>query len=144
MFIIEDDPSDGGDHVELHRSPCVVVSPWVRAGYTSSVHYDNPSMWKTILRLLRVGPMNLYDAHAAAMVDLFSSTPDLRPYTVVPRIIPVEMNAADAPLAEESARIDFSRPDSAPLGRILWKSMKGRDAEPPWGVAPAGVDRDPD
>ena len=45
----------------------------------------------------------------------------------------MDVNAADAPLGEESAQIDFSRPDSAPLGRILWKAVRGKDAEPPWG-----------
>jgi DNA-binding beta-propeller fold protein YncE len=144
VFIIEDDPSDGGDHVEMHRSPCVVASPWVRPGYNSSVHYDNPSLYKTMLQLLRVGPMNLYDAHAAAMVDLFSSTPDLRPFKFVPRKVPIQMNTADAPLQEESARVDWSRPDTAPLGRILWKAAKGHDAEPPWGIRPAVLDRDGD
>ena len=44
-------------------------------------------------------------------------------------------NTADAPMAEESKRIDFSRPDTAPLGRILWKAMHGQDAEPPWGAS---------
>jgi len=47
-------------------------------------------------------------------------------------------------MAEESRRIDFSRPDSAPLGRILWKAMKGRDAEPPWGKQPLVQERDDD
>ncbi len=135
VFIIEDDPSGVGDHVEQHRSICVVASPWVRASYTSGVHYDNPSMWHTITLLLGTGSMNLYDANAAAMYDLFSTTPDLRPYTFLPRKIPVTLNAMDAPLAEESARIDWSRPDTADLGRILWKAVHGRDAEPPWGRA---------
>ena len=39
-------------------------------------------------------------------------------------------------------RIDWSRPDSAPLGRILWKAMKGKDAEPPWGKTPLVRDDD--
>jgi DNA-binding beta-propeller fold protein YncE len=144
VFVVEDDPSDGGDHVELHRSPCVVMSPWVKSGYTSSVHYDNPSLYRTINLLLGVGPMNQYDANAAAMYDIFSTKPDMRPFTFVPRRIPVQLNTADAPLAAESEMIDFSRPDTAPLGRILWKAMKGKDAEPPWGKRPVGFTRDMD
>jgi DNA-binding beta-propeller fold protein YncE len=132
VFIIEDDPQDGGDHVEEHRSPCIVVSPWARAGYTSSVHYDVPSLWRTLTLLLDVPPINQRDDNAAAMYDVFSPTPTLDPYTFVPRKVAPQVNAADAPLADESARIDFTRPDQAPLGRILWKAMKGRAAEPPW------------
>jgi len=41
-------------------------------------------------------------------------------------------------------RIDFSRPDTAPLGRILWKAMKGKNAEPPWGPKPLTNERDDD
>jgi DNA-binding beta-propeller fold protein YncE len=142
VFLIEDDPSDGGDHVEIHRSPCLVISPWAKAGYTSSVHYDVPAMWKTITLLLDMPPINQRDANAAAFYDVFSTTMDARPYTYIPRKIMPETNAADAPLAEESAKIDFSQPDTAPLGRILWKSIHGRDAEPPWGKLPLVRDDD--
>ncbi|HXU68360.1 MAG TPA: hypothetical protein VN947_03475 [Polyangia bacterium] len=136
VFVIEDDPQDGGDHVELHRSPGVVISPWVKRGYTSSVHYDVPALWHTMTLLLGVDPINQRDGNAPAMYDLFSTKPDMEPYTYIPRKIPNDVNPEDAPLAEESKRIDFSRPDTAPLGRILWKAMRGRDAEPPWGKKP--------
>jgi YVTN family beta-propeller protein len=132
VFIVEDDPSDGGDHVEAHRSICVAVSPWLKRGYVSSVNYDVPSIYRTIELLLGVGPMNLYDGHAAAMYDAFSPTPDVTPWSYVPRKIPQALNGKDAPLADESARIDFSQPDTAPLGRILWKSLHGPESEPPW------------
>lgn len=144
VFLIEDDPSDGGDHVEIHRSPCLVISPWARRGYTSSVHYDVPALWRTITLLLGVDPINQRDANAAAMYDVFSTTPDTAAYTFIPRKVPMATNAADAPLAEESKKIDFSRPDTAPLGRILWKAVKGRDAEPPWGKRPLTQERDDD
>lgn len=136
VFIIEDDPSDGGDHVELHRSPCVVVSPWVKAGYTSSVHYDVPALWHTLTLLLGMDPINQRDGNAPAMFDVFSPTADLRPYAFIPRKVAPAVNSVDAPMAAESAKIDWSVPDSAPLGRILWKAVKGRDAEPPWGKRP--------
>jgi hypothetical protein len=144
VFVIEDDPQDGGDHVEVHRSPCLVISPWVKTSYTSSVHYDVPAMWKTITLLLGLGPINQRDANAAAFYDVFTDKPDLTPFTYVPRKIAEEFNSADAPLAEESAKIDWSVPDSAPLGRILWKSIHGRDAEPPWGSKPLIRDDDDD
>jgi hypothetical protein len=67
---------------------------------------------------------------------VFAGKADTEAYTFVPRKIPETLNSVDAPMAEESKRIDFTRPDSAPLGRILWKAMKGKDAEPPWGAKP--------
>jgi hypothetical protein len=136
VFLIEDDPSDGGDHVELHRSPCLVISPWAKRGYTSSVHYDVPAMWHSITLLLGVDSMNQRDANAPAMYDVFSTKADTEAYTFIPRKIPSDVNPSDAPLADESKRIDFSRPDTAPLGRILWKAVHGKDAEPPWGSKP--------
>jgi hypothetical protein len=144
VFIIEDDPNDGGDHVEIHRSPCLVVGPWIKRGYVSSVHYDVPSMWHTITTLLGVDPINQRDGFAPAMYDVFAKTPDLEPFTFVARKVPMDTNSVDAPLADESKRIDFSRPDTAPLGRILWKAMRGRDAEPPWGKKPLVQERDDD
>jgi len=133
VVIIEDDPQQGADHVEAHRSPCIIVSPWVRRGYTSSVNHDVPSVMKLVMRLLHQPPLNIYDANAAAMYDIFTGKPDLTPYTFVPRKIPMATNSADAPMAAESAAIDFRQIDGAPLGRILWKAMRGKDAEPPWG-----------
>ncbi|HWE27912.1 MAG TPA: hypothetical protein VHB97_07910, partial [Polyangia bacterium] len=144
VFLIEDDPQDGGDHVELHRSPCVVISPWAKRGYTSSVHYDVPAMWHTMTLLLGVDAINQRDGNAPAMYDVFATKADTDAYTFIPRKVPMDTNAADAPLAEESKRIDFSRPDTAPLGRILWKAMKGKDAEPPWGSKPLTNERDDD
>ncbi|HEY1584819.1 MAG TPA: alkaline phosphatase family protein, partial [Polyangia bacterium] len=131
VFVVEDDPGGTLDHVEEHRSLCFVASPWVKRGYVSSTQFDLGSVYRTIELILGVGPMNLNDGHAAAMYELFTDKPDFTPWTYVPRRTPVAYNGADAPLAEESAKIDFTKPDQADLTRILWKAVKGRDAEPP-------------
>jgi YVTN family beta-propeller protein len=144
IFVVEDDPQDGGDHVEGHRSIGVVISPWVKRGTVSSVNYDLGSLYRTIDQILGVGPMNLSDGEAAAMVEIFSPTPDMTPYTFAPGTVPMMFNPADAPLAEESKKIDFTRPDTAHLGRILWKATHGRDAEPPWTIRAKLVDEDDD
>ena len=141
VFIVEDDPGDTADHVEMHRSPCVVISPWVKHAYLSSVNHDFPALTGTLMRLLRLGPMYQGDAQAALMSDVFATTMDLTPYTFIPRKIPLATNSDDAPMSDESSRIDWSHPDSAPLGRILWKAMKGRHAEPPWGPTDSPVPR---
>jgi YVTN family beta-propeller protein len=142
VFVIEDDPQDGADHVEAHRSPCLVVGPWVKHGYVSSQHYDNPSLWRTITLLLGVPPLSRYDATAAAMFDVFGAAPDLAPYTTIPRTVPVQMNPENAFGAEASKRMDFSSPDAAKgLQELLWRyRMK---TEPPWVKRPR-VDRGDD
>src|SRR5262249_7535425 len=32
IFVVEDDAQDGFDHIDGHRSPCFVVSPYIRRG----------------------------------------------------------------------------------------------------------------
>ena len=144
VFVVEDDPGGTLDHVEEHRSICLIASPWVKRGYHSSTNFDLGSVYHTIELILGVGPMNLNDGHAAAMYELFTDKPDFTPYTFISRQIPVATNSADAPMAKESSQIDFSKPDQADLTRILWKALKGRDAEPPLLPTRSKLDRDDD
>ena len=44
VIVIEDDPSTGQDHVDMHRSISLFASPWVKHGYVSHGHYDVSSM----------------------------------------------------------------------------------------------------
>jgi len=104
----------------------------VKRGYRSSTNYDLGSVYRTIELLLGVGPMNVFDGNAAALYEVFTTTPDYTPYDHIPRKIPVRMNAMGAPLQAESNAMDLDHPDAAPLDRVLWKALKGEDAEPPW------------
>ncbi len=131
VFVLEDDPGGTPDHVEEHRSILLVASPWVKRGYRASTNYDIGSVYATIEHILGIPPMNLNDGHASPMYEMFTTTPDTTPYTVIPHRIKPATNPLDAPLAEESKRIDWSRPDTADLTRILWKSVKGAKSEPP-------------
>jgi YVTN family beta-propeller protein len=142
VFIIEDDPQDGADHVEAHRSTLVVVSPWVRRGAVVSSHYDNASLWRTIELLLGLPPQTQTTAAAAPMLDLWASEPDLTPFDYLPSNIAEELNPeSNSRLASLSAQLDFKTIDNAPgLGRILWEHMKGEPA--PWSSMPLPVDLD--
>lgn len=139
IFIIEDDPQGyGGDHVHPHRSICVVASPWVKRGYTSSVNTSIPALYRTIEMLLRAPPMHRLDAFATPMYDIFltgqdEEVADLTPYDSIPRNLPVEFNTEESPMARESALMDFSLPDRAPgLGKVLWRHRRGDDVPPPY------------
>src|SRR5262249_29604223 len=120
------------------------ASPWIKRGYKSSVNYDLASVYRTMLALIHVAPLNIYDGHAAPMYDLFADKPDNTPYTYIPRRIPDTTNSADAPLGEESPKIDWSKPDEHDLTRILWKATHGKDAEPPGKFRFTGLLRDDD
>ena len=143
VFIIEDDPqSYAGDHVDAHRSICVVAGPWVKRGYVSHVNYSIPSLYRTIEMLLGLPPMNKNTALAAPMYDIFrdpSEGPDLRTFEAAPLAVPHALNPADAPMAAESMALDFEAVDGAEgLGRILWRAIKGDVAPPPYAK---GIDR---
>ena len=84
VFVTEDDPQSGVDHVDAHRSVLLVMSPYVRSGYLSHRHSSMGSIQKTIYELLGIGPLNLEDALAADLSDMFATVPDLTPYTVLP------------------------------------------------------------
>lgn len=144
VFIIEDDPQDGADHVEAHRSTFIAVSPWVKHGAVVSTHYDNPSIWRTIELLLGLPPQTQSTATAAPMFDIWATEPDLTPYDHIPSNIPEARNPESADkLAAASSRMDFSTVDNAPgLGRVLWEHFKGEPA--PWASMPPVMDMDGD
>jgi YVTN family beta-propeller protein len=119
VFVTEDDPQSGRDHIEGHRTICLVISPYARRGYTSHVHYSVPSIYKTMELILGVKPMYKYDDHAPAMYDVFTTEPDFTPYDAVPPQVPYEITpsyeelpAEIKKLADMSRKMDFSEPDS--------------------------------
>jgi hypothetical protein len=109
-----------------------MASPWLKRGYHSSSIFDMGSVYRAILNIVGAPSMNLHDQHAAGFYELFSTTPDLTPYTFIEKKIKMQKVRKDAPMREESNRMDFSKPDQQDLSRVLWKYTHGVDAEPPW------------
>ncbi len=115
VFITEDDPSQGGEHVDSHRAPLVVVSPWVKRGYVSHTHVDVASLHKLFAHLLGAPYRSALVAAAALPLDMFTSTPDYAPFTYTPRSWPLACDAAATP--QEIARTrawTFDDPDEQP------------------------------
>lgn len=141
IAVIEDDPAQGGDHVDNHRTVALLASPWVKRGYVSHVHYDLPALHRTIELILGMPAHNDLVAQAAPMYDAFTATPDLTPYTYVPRRQCATYNPPGR-WAEATAGMDLSQPDNAPgLDRLVWRMLHdGR--EPPWSEAPDEDDDD--
>jgi hypothetical protein len=90
IVITEDDPQQGADHVDYHRVPLVVVSPWVKRGYVSKTHLSVSGVHKIFAHILGLPYPNLQVQNAALPFDLFTSTPDYTPYTYKPRGWPLE------------------------------------------------------
>jgi len=103
IFIEEDDAQNGVDHVDGHRSPGYIVSPYaVQNGPTDHTYYTQVNMTRTIEQILGLPPMNQFDLTATPMRTDFTNNPpanNFLPWTHVPNDIPlnqgVTANAAD-------------------------------------------------
>jgi hypothetical protein len=129
VFVLEDDAQNGPDHVDAHRSPALVISPYVKRGAVDSTMYSTVGMLRTMELILGLPPLTQHDAAATPMHAAFTAKPDLRPYSAVkPEVDLDERNAKTAPGAKASARMDFSdvdRIDDDEMNQILWRAIKG-------------------
>lgn len=136
IFVVQDDPQSMPDHIDTHRSICLVISPWAKRGYTAQVRRGFANVHATMFRLLGVPPLSRYDALAEPMFDAFTTTPDLAPVPLTaqdPRLADREkwIIPEGAPLTAESKRIDLRLDRAEGMGEILWKAMRGLDAPLP-------------
>ncbi|MBS1830460.1 MAG: beta-propeller fold lactonase family protein [Acidobacteria bacterium] len=134
IFVLQDDAQNGADHVDSHRSPAYILSPFTRRnGLVDSSMYNTTSMLRTMELILGLQPMTAFDAGARPMASAFAATPDLRPYEAEKPRIPLDTrNAAANPTAARSAKLDFDeadRIDDDELNDILWLAIRG--TEPP-------------
>ena len=90
IFIEEDDAQNGVDHVDGHRSPGYIVSPYaVQYGPTDHTYYTQVNMTRTIEQILGLPPMNQFDLVASPMTTDFTNTPNFAPWSHVANIIPL-------------------------------------------------------
>ncbi len=135
IFVLEDDAQNGPDHVDAHRSPALVISPFVKRRVVDSTLYTTSGMLRTMELILGLEPMSQYDAAATPMYNAFQPTPVLTPYTALAPRVPIdEKNAATAWGAEASLRMNLREADLAPeleLNEIIWRSIRGADSPMP-------------
>ena len=84
VLVTEDDAQSGVDHIDAHRTVLMAMGPWVKQGYVSHRNTSFPGLLKTIFRLLGMPPLNLYDAAATDLSDLFGNTAHAGGYKVLP------------------------------------------------------------
>jgi YVTN family beta-propeller protein len=96
IFVEEDDSQDGVDHVDGHRQPVYVISPYTIApqapGQGKAIHttYTAENINRTIENILGMQPLTQFDLVASPMFDVFQNTPDLTPYDHLPAVIPLD------------------------------------------------------
>ena len=94
IFVEEDDAQNGVDHVDGHRSPGYIVSPYtVQNGPTDNTYYTQVNMTRTMEQILGLPPMNQFDLVASPMRTAFvKDTPpadNFKPWTHVPNQVPL-------------------------------------------------------
>ncbi|HTW11872.1 MAG TPA: alkaline phosphatase family protein, partial [Solirubrobacteraceae bacterium] len=96
IFIDEDDTQNGVDHVDGHRAPTLVVSPYSRPGVDDQ-YYTQLNMVRTIEQILGIQPMNQEDGSAEPMYAAFTAHPDFAPFDDVANIVPLNLGAPNGP-----------------------------------------------
>jgi YVTN family beta-propeller protein len=144
IFVVEDDSQDGADHVDAHRMPAFVISPY--AAHQSVVHtrYDQYSVLRTAELILGLHPLSLFDALATPMDGAFTNHPDFTPYSAIqptqnlgarnPVLSAFVPNLLGGRAQELAARLPFDQVDLVPQelsDAVLWQSVYGWAATPP-------------
>ncbi|MEO6034211.1 MAG: alkaline phosphatase family protein, partial [Verrucomicrobiota bacterium] len=136
IFVIEDDPQSGYDHVDAHRSICLVISPYTKRGQRISNFFNQAGVLHTMERIMGLPPMNQQDAMSPLMFECFTDVPDFTPYTALPNNIPLtegvavagKMSSKQRYYARKVEKMDFSKPDQINddiFNRYIWHSIKG-------------------
>jgi DNA-binding beta-propeller fold protein YncE len=95
VFIVEDDSQDGLDHRDGHRNILLVASPYAKKGALSSLHVSQASVLHTIELILGLDPLSSYTQYSAVPYDMFTGTPDARPFTFRTPTYPMDRTNPD-------------------------------------------------
>ncbi len=98
IFVVEDDSQDGADHVDGHRAPIQIISPWAAHGVVDSTYYSQITHGAhdradprrpAAEREARRGDADVRRVHQQA--------PTYTPFTAVPNQVPLTEGIATAP-----------------------------------------------
>jgi hypothetical protein len=133
MFVLEDDAQDGSDHVDSHRSPLFVISPYSRGGVFHSFA-NTTDVLATIEELLGLGRLSQFDHYGRPLRSIWRETPDVSPYVALKPAVSLEdRNPSTGIGARESRKLALDKEDEADeelFNRILWRAIKGERR--PW------------
>lgn len=169
IFVIEDDPQDGADHVSGDRSTAFVVGPYVKQGAVVSTFYTTVSMVRTIEDVLGVSHLSIHDSSVGPMTDAFDITQDcsskwnagkskpcwtysaspspvLQCYTTLP--VPSSVNCANVPQlahnaawwGEKTKNFDFSAEDLNDPAAFNRVIWEGLMGDKPYPTTRSGAD----
>jgi YVTN family beta-propeller protein len=128
FFILEDDAQNGPDHVDSHRSPLLVVSPWAKGGVFHRFA-NTTDVLRTMEEILGLDALSQFDAYGRPLREIWRDTPDVTPWTALrPSVSLDERNPRNTRGAAASEKLDLrfeDVADEALFNRILWATIKG-------------------
>ncbi|MBB6733087.1 bifunctional YncE family protein/alkaline phosphatase family protein [Cohnella zeiphila] len=129
ILVTEDDAQNGVDHVDGHRAPAYVISPWVKRDVVDSHYWTVINMVRTIEQVLGLPAMNQNDAAAVPMSELFTDTPDFTPYDFEPNRIPLDtLNGQPGANAAALANTAEATPEVQELEK-LWTEWSNQNKD---------------
>ncbi|MCU1426762.1 MAG: hypothetical protein JWL83_762 [Actinomycetia bacterium] len=154
IFVIEDDSQDGADHLDAHRMPAFVISPYAKQGAVVHTRYDQYSALRTAELILGMHPLALFDSLATPMYDAFTSTPNLTAYDAIQPEQPLDernpvpptpltavalpgstlLTSAGVDAQKLALALPFEKLDLVPQelsDAVLWHSVYGWGSSPP-------------
>lgn len=134
VFVMEDDAQNGPDHVDSHRSPLLVISPYGKGGVFHRFT-NTTDVLRTMEEILKLDALSQFDHYGHPLRDVWRDTPDTTPFVALTPSVPLdEKNKPGTRAARESRRLDFAEADAADMdafNRVLWMAVKGEHAPYP-------------
>ena len=122
VFVTTDDPQGTGDHVDAHRMPALIVGPYIRRHFVAHARYSFPSFLRTVELIFGLAPLNIEDALAPPMTDIFAIQPIPQAFEALPQAVPMELNPGQR-RKDVSYTIDGA--DSTAIPAQEWVSING-------------------
>jgi len=126
VFVEEDDPQAGWDHVDGHRSPCLVISPYSRHLGRIDDFFNQTSVIRSIEQIFGLRTRSRFVSISPVMFSCFAGKFDDTPYTARPNQIPLDQITVQGGMAG----FDFSKPDlvdEKKFNRAIWaQTMPGK------------------
>jgi DNA-binding beta-propeller fold protein YncE len=121
IFVTEDDPQSGSDHVDAHRLPALAIGAMVRPGTVSHRLYSQVSILRTAELLLGMHPLTIYDRSAAPIDDIFMRGRQLNAYRTIPSNVALTRNPGQA------SSVGFMMDDESSdvQERLQWMQVRG-------------------
>ncbi|MEU7880871.1 alkaline phosphatase family protein [Microbispora bryophytorum] len=134
IFVVEDDSQAGTDHVDGHRAPIQIISPWAKHGTVDSRYYTQITMIRTIEQILGIQPMNQKDSAATPMAAVFTGKPDYTPFTALPNRTSLTLGLSGSALPSCGADTPAPQNPAAAAAPLAKVPADKQDIAKKWGA----------